>query len=46
MYLSDEIILDYGEIVESYGNSRILNIEGHSNIYLQELMLHFPKQQQ
>ena len=34
MYLYDKIFLEYVEIVVTYGNSRIRNIEGHSNKYL------------
>ena len=34
MYLYDKIFIEYVEIVVTEGNSRIRNIEGHSNKYL------------
>ena len=33
MYLYNKNILEYAEIVVTYGNSRILDIEGHSNVH-------------
>ena len=38
MYLYNKNVLEYGELVVTDANSRILNIEGQSSIYAFELL--------